>query len=60
MKPITSIYVGIALLTLVDLSLLGAVSPVPDKVSCAIADRQDFTLPDRLQLTGLGRWPHRR
>ena len=52
MKPITSISVGIALLTLVDLSLLGAVSPVPDKVSCAIADRQDFTLPDRLQLTG--------
>ena len=26
--------------------------PVPDKVPCAIADKQDFQTPDHLHLTG--------
>ncbi len=34
------------------LSLTAAVSPLPEKVPCAIADRQDFTQPDRLHLSG--------
>src|SRR5215813_750846 len=29
-----------------------ALSPVPDKVACAITDRQDFQIPDSVQLTG--------
>jgi uncharacterized protein len=29
-----------------------AVTPVPDKVPCAVADRQAFTQPDQLHLTG--------
>jgi DUF1680 family protein len=33
-------------------AMLQAASPVPDKVLCAIPDRQDFQLPDRVQLTG--------
>jgi hypothetical protein len=32
--------------------LASAVTPVPEKVPCAIADRQDFQQPDRLHLTG--------
>ena len=32
--------------------LIGGAAPVPEKVSCAIADRQDFQQPDRLHLTG--------
>lgn len=26
--------------------------PVPEKISCAVTDRQDFQIPDRVQLTG--------
>ena len=29
-----------------------AISPVPEKVPCAVTDRQDFQIPDRVQLTG--------
>jgi hypothetical protein len=32
--------------------LASAATPVPDRISCAIADRQDFQEPDRLHLTG--------
>ena len=32
--------------------LASAVTPLPEKVSCAIADRQDFQIPDRVQLAG--------
>ena len=32
--------------------LASAVTPVTDKVSCAIADRQDFQQPDSVHLTG--------
>ncbi len=28
------------------------IAPVPEKVSCAVADRQDFQIPDRVQQTG--------
>jgi uncharacterized protein len=30
----------------------GLITPVPEKVSGAVADRQDFQIPDRVQLTG--------
>jgi hypothetical protein len=33
-------------------ALNGAITPMPEKVGCAIADRQDFQGPDRLQLSG--------
>ena len=33
-------------------SLSAAITPVPDKVACAVTDRQAFTLPDQLHLTG--------
>jgi len=33
-------------------SLWAAITPVPDKVQCAEADRQAFTQPDQLRLTG--------
>ncbi|MGO8697911.1 MAG: glycoside hydrolase family 127 protein [Limisphaerales bacterium] len=33
-------------------SLSAAITPVPDKVPCAVADRQAFTQPDQLHLTG--------
>ena len=32
--------------------LTGGAAPVPEKASCAIANRQDFQQPDRLHLTG--------
>ena len=35
---------------LVGFTLSAAVVPVPEKVTCAIADRQDFTQPDRVHL----------
>ena len=34
------------------ISLAGSIKPLPDKVSCAIADKQEFQIPDCLQLTG--------
>ena len=33
-------------------SLQAAIVPVPDKVACAVTDRQAFTQPDQLRLTG--------
>ena len=33
-------------------SLSPAMTPVPDKVACAVADRQAFTEPDQVHLTG--------
>src|SRR5512136_1985014 len=36
----------------IPVALNGAIKPVPEKVACAVADRQDFQEPDRLQLTG--------
>jgi DUF1680 family protein len=33
-------------------SLSAAITPVPDKVACAVVDRQEFTGPDRVHLTG--------
>ncbi|MCX6872856.1 MAG: glycoside hydrolase family 127 protein [Verrucomicrobia bacterium] len=36
----------------VSMPLAGAAVPVPDKVPCAVADKQDFQQPDRVHLTG--------
>src|ERR1700722_9580425 len=33
-------------------SLSASITPVPDKVVCAVADRQSFTEPDQVHLTG--------
>src|SRR5580692_9876470 len=33
-------------------SLFAGSTPVPDKVVCAVADRQPFTEPDQVHLTG--------
>ena len=33
-------------------SLSAAIMPVPDKISCAVADRQAFTQPDQVHLNG--------
>jgi DUF1680 family protein len=33
-------------------SLSAGITPVPDKVVCAVADRQSFTEPDQVRLTG--------
>ena len=40
------------LMTALSLSALAAITPLPDKVVGAVADRQDFQVPDRVQLTG--------
>jgi DUF1680 family protein len=42
----------VAMVALVNLTMPAAVTPVPEKVRCAIADRQDFTQPDQVRLTG--------
>lgn len=42
----------IALLALDHVTLLAAITPVPEKIACAVADRQDFAPPDRLKLEG--------
>lgn len=34
------------------LTVSAAITPLPDAVSSAIADKQDFVVPDRVQLTG--------
>ena len=39
-----------ALLTAIPLP--AAMTPVPEKVSCAVVDRQDFQVPDRVHLSG--------
>lgn len=33
-------------------ALATPITPVPDKIPCAVADRQDFQIPDRVQLAG--------
>ncbi|MCX6865838.1 MAG: glycoside hydrolase family 127 protein [Verrucomicrobia bacterium] len=33
-------------------AMAALITPVPEKVPCAVADRQDFQIPDRVQLTG--------
>ena len=40
------------LLTALSLSAFAAITPLPDKVACVVIDRQDFQVPDRVQLTG--------
>ncbi len=40
------------LLATVATTLAQPATPVPDKITCAIADRQDFQIPDRLQFSG--------
>jgi DUF1680 family protein len=52
MKGITEMRLIIAWLVMAPLVLSAAVLPVPEKVPCAVPDRQDFTQPDRLHLTG--------
>jgi hypothetical protein len=42
----------ILLVTALSLSAIAAITPLPDKVVCTVADRQDFQVPDRVQLTG--------
>ena len=44
---LTMIFTAIAIT-----SLAGSVKILPEKVSCAIADKQEFQIPDCLQLTG--------
>jgi len=39
-------------MTALSLSSFAAITPLPDKVVGAVADRQDFQVPDRVQLTG--------
>jgi len=36
----------------VSVTLSSEITPLPDKVACVVADRQDFQIPDRVQLTG--------
>ena len=39
-------------LTALSLSAFATITPLPDKVACVVIDRQDFQVPDRVQLTG--------
>ena len=39
-------------ISIVITSFAGSVKTLPEKVSCAIADKQEFQIPDCLQLTG--------
>jgi DUF1680 family protein len=44
---------GIFVLALIGFNAwAGLITPVAEKVPCAVADRQDFQIPDRVQLTG--------
>lgn len=38
--------------TTVAATFAGPINPVPDKVHCLVADRQDFLIPDEIQFTG--------
>lgn len=49
MKPLLWIF---SLLTLVATLPTQAIQPLADKVPCAVADRQGFQVPDRVQMTG--------
>lgn len=42
----------IALLAFANLTLLAAITPAPEKIPCAVPDRQDFAQPDCLKLEG--------
>jgi hypothetical protein len=55
MKPYSEARLVVGLLVAVNAamgSLSAAIMPVPDKVACAVADRQAFTQPDQLHLDG--------
>ena len=39
-------------LLLVTTACVAEITPLPEKVPCVIADKQDFQIPDRVQLTG--------
>ncbi|NOS70264.1 MAG: hypothetical protein HOP33_10070 [Verrucomicrobia bacterium] len=43
---------SLLLVATVGTALAEPITPVPEKISCTIADRQDFQIPDRVQLTG--------
>jgi len=50
---LVSVQLGILMLGLIVVNATaGWVAPLPEKVSCAVTDRQDFQIPDRVQLTG--------
>ena len=49
MKRVLPFLLGSAVLTT---ALAAPISPVAEKVPCAVADRQDFQIPDRVRLTG--------
>lgn len=42
----------VAMVLLACHTFAGVVTPLPDKVPGAVADRQDFQVPDRVQMTG--------
>jgi DUF1680 family protein len=46
-KTLSLVLVGI-----VSSALAAPISPVPDKIPCAIADQQDLQIPDQVHLTG--------
>jgi len=52
LNPQMKLIIGLPLLISAALGSAAALTPVPDKVSCAVADRQAFTQPDQLRLTG--------
>ncbi|MEQ1882967.1 MAG: beta-L-arabinofuranosidase domain-containing protein, partial [Burkholderiales bacterium] len=43
---------SLLLVATVGTALAEPITPVPEKISCTIADRQDFQIPDLVQLTG--------
>ena len=50
---LVSVRLGILMLGLIVANATaGWIAPVPEKVPCAVTDRQDFQIPDRVQLTG--------
>ncbi len=51
MKPAKFFLPAILLLAAITKSV-AAITPLPDVVPCAVADRQDFQVPDRVQLAG--------
>ncbi len=45
-------WTGSLLLALAGVRAVAEITPLPEKVPCAVPDRQDFQIPDRVQLTG--------
>jgi DUF1680 family protein len=43
---------SILLVATVATAFANPINPVPEKISCAVADRQDFQIPDRVHQTG--------